>query len=95
MEIALSELKTIFLKEINHLEMLGYRQIEIPVEHYWNIPQDIRYKPYQEPQNFDLGQLSDDWEGLKHILEEKRDPVAYDLVWLSTILRAIGEHTLG
>lgn len=95
MEISLSELKAIFLNEIDHLEKLGYEQVEIPFEYYWNIPQEVRYDPYQEPKQFTLGQLSDNWEGLKQILEGERDPVVYDLVWLSTILRAIGEHALG
>jgi len=95
MEISLSELKAIFLKEINHLEILGYEQVEIPVEYYWDIPQDVRYNPYQEPKQFTLGQVSDDWEGLKQIIEGEREPVVYDLVWLSIILRAIGEHALG
>ncbi len=95
MEIALSELKAVFLKEIDHLEKLGYEKVDIPVEYYWNIPQEVRYDPYQEPKQLTLGQLSDNWDGLKQILEGERDPVVYDLVWLSTILRAIGEHALG
>lgn len=95
MNIALSELKAIFLKELDHLEQLGYDQVEITVDYYWNIPQNVRYDAYIEPQNFDLGSLSDDWKGLKQIYDGRRDPIAYDLVWLSSILRAIGEHTLG
>jgi hypothetical protein len=95
MKISLSELKAVILKEIDHLEKLGYAQVEYPVEYYWNIPQEVRYDPYQEPKRFTLGQLSDNWEGLKQVLEGEREPVVYDLVWLSTILRAIGEHALG
>ncbi len=65
MNIELSELKAIFLLEINHLEELGYEKIEIPVDYYWNIPQDVRYDPNNEPDNLDLGQLSDDWQDLQ------------------------------
>lgn len=95
MEITLSELKAVFLQEVNHLEELGYEKIEIPVDYYWNIPQDLIYDPYNEPKNLDMGQLSDDWQELQKTLRGDRDPLTYDLVWLSTILRAIGEHTLG
>ncbi len=95
MNIELSELKAIFLLEINHLEELGYEKIEIPVDYYWNIPQNVRYDPYKEPDNLDLGQLSDDWQDLQKIIRGENDPVAYDLVWLSTILRAIGEQAFG
>lgn len=95
MEITLAELKAVFLQEVDHLENLGYETIEIPVDYYWNIPQDVRYDPYKEPKKLDLGQLSDDWQELQKTLRGDRDPLTYDLVWLSTILRAIGEHTLG
>ncbi len=95
MDIALSELKAIFLKEVDHLEKLGYDKINIPIDYYWNIPQEERYDPYKKPENLDIGQISDDWQGLQKILRGDRDPVTYDLVWLSTILLAIGEHTLG
>ncbi len=94
MEIALSELKAIILKEIDNLEQQGYAKIEIPVNYYWNIPEDTRYDPYKTPAEFDLGLLSDDWDGLQAILRGDREPVAFDRVWLSTILRAIGENTL-
>ena len=95
MEINISELKAIFLREIEHLEELGYEKLEIPVDYYWNIPHEVRYDPYQEPKQLNLGQLSEDWEWLKQTLDGKREPLTYDLVWLSTILRAIGEHTPG
>ena len=95
MDIELSQLKTLLLLEIDHLEKMGYEQIEIPVDYYWNVPQDIRYDPYKEPQNLDLGQLTDDWQELQKVLQGDRDPLAFDLVWISTILRAIGERTLG
>ena len=95
MDIELSELKAIFLKEIDHLEKIGYEKIEIPVDYYWNIPQEIRYDPYKKPEKLDLGQLSDDWQELQKTLRGEREPLTYELVWLSAILRAIGEHTSG
>ena len=95
MDITLSELKAVFMKEVDHLEEMGYEKIEIPVDYYWNIPQDVRYDPYKKPENLDLGQLSDDWQELQKTIREERDPIAYDLVWLSTILRAIGEQIVG
>ncbi len=85
MDIELSDLKAIFFKEIEHLEALGYETIEIPVDTYWNIPQDQRYDPYHEPGHLDLGQLSDDWQMLQNRCIGKREPLAYDLVWFSTI----------
>jgi hypothetical protein len=74
---------------------MGYNEIEIPVDYYWNVPQGVRYDPHKEPQNLDLGQLTDDWQELQKVLQGDREPFAFDLVWMSTILRAIGEHSLG
>lgn len=95
MNIELSKLRALLLLEIDHLEEMGYEEIEILDDYYWNIPQDVRYDPCQKPQNLDLGQLTDDWQELLKVYRGNREPLAFDLVWISTILRAIGERTLG
>jgi hypothetical protein len=95
MEIVLTDLRVIFLKEIENLEKMGYEKIEVPVDYYWNIPRDLRYDPIKTPAALDIGQLSDDWQELQKIKRGVREPLAYHLVWLSKILEAIGEFTLG
>jgi len=38
-----------------------------------------------------VGQLTDDWEFRSKLLEEDRDPVSYELIYLARILEVIGE----
>jgi hypothetical protein len=41
-----------------------------------------------------MGQLTDDWNEVQRIVRGERDAIGYGLVWLSTILRRLGESTL-
>ncbi len=95
MEISIDDLKAIFDIEIKHLEAIYGTKIDLPMDYYWNIPSTARYDPYQKPENPDLGRLSDDWADLRKVMQKDDEPVEYDLVWLASILRAIGETTLG
>ncbi len=91
MQVSTSDLRTLTEQLISHLEKKGYHSIEVSSDYYWNIAQETRYDPYQEPLEFDLGQLTDDWAELQKILLGDSPTIGYALVWLSSILRYIGE----
>jgi hypothetical protein len=95
MQVSVSELRTISEQLFLHLENTGYNSVDNSTDYYWNIPTEFRYNPYEEPKELDLGQLTDDWENLHKILEGTTDPIGYALVWLSTVLRAVGETVIG
>lgn len=95
MIVTTEELKKMCAQLLSHLENNGYASVSIPVDYYWNIPAQYRYDPYREPEERDLGQLTDDWAELQKILNDEREPIGYALVWLSTILRVVGEQVLG
>jgi hypothetical protein len=92
MRIEVSELRAISAQLFSHLEKRENGWMEIPVDYYWDISKDERYKPYEEPKHFDLGQLFDDWAELQKISRGENEPIAYALVWLSSVLRAVGEE---
>lgn len=94
MKLNLSDLRLVSEKLFTHLEERGISSIELSGDYYWNIPKELKYNPYQEPTELDLGQLSADWENLTAILEEEAEPIGYALVWLSAVLQAIGETTI-
>ena len=94
MQIPIAELQRIIERLFQHLEDYGIDSVEIPVDYYWNIPNDQIYKPYQDPSKIDMGQLSDDWSELQKIIHLDREPVGYDFVLLASIIRAIGEHSI-
>ena len=96
MHFELEDLRRISEKIFAHLEELGLDSFDISsVDYYWNIPKEQVYNPYEEPSDFTLGQLTDDWNELHRVIESEIEPFGYDLVRLSAILRAIGENTPG
>ncbi|MUL36522.1 hypothetical protein [Gloeocapsopsis dulcis] len=94
MQVTVSELRAVSEQLFLHLERKGYSSVELSADYYWNIPKELRYNPYEEPKELDLGQLTDDWANLCNVLEGKTDPLGYALVWLSTVLRAVGETVI-
>lgn len=93
-QVTVSELRKVCEKIFDHLEAMGYSRVEISHEYYWDIPQESRYDPYQEPQQFTLGQLTDDLSELQRIARNDSEPLAYAFVWLATVIRAIGEEVV-
>jgi hypothetical protein len=91
MKIPISELRRINLQLLDHLENCGHSLIEVDVDFYWTIKKEELYDPYKKPEALGLGQLYDEYEFLKNIIEGKSEPTAYALVWLSAVLRYIGE----
>jgi hypothetical protein len=45
---------------------------------------------YEEPSELTVGQLSEDWKELQQISSGQKLPIAYALVWLSSVLRFVG-----
>lgn len=95
MKVNIADLRKLSEILLNHLEAGGHSQVEIAEEYYWYVPTKERYQPYVEPKGLTLGQLTDDWAELQKILGGQSEPIDYGLVWLSTILRVIGEKVPG
>ena len=94
MQITTTELRQALTKILDHLDEAGQATVTINKDYYWAIPPHQQYDPYEKPKEFTLGQLSDDWLQIKKINEGQSVPVGYALVWLSTIIRAVGEENV-
>lgn len=70
----------------------GRTEFEVSEDFYWNIPEKHLYSVYTPPPESELtvGQLSDDWNEVMKIASGQRPPMAYGLVWLSSLLRIVG-----
>ena len=90
MKIKVTELRQAANLIFDHLESLGHDEIDLEADHYWNIPDKKLYEAYEEPNGFTIGQLSDDLEEVRRINSGQKAPIAYALVWLSSLFRAIG-----
>jgi hypothetical protein len=91
MKIETKELRKIFNILVDNLETTGQSVADLPWDFYWETSKEYRYKPYDEPKEYSLGQLSGDWEELLKIANGDMPPVGYALKWLSAILCAVGE----
>ena len=92
MRIQISELRRATTVLFDHLERSGRTEIEVTEDFYWSIPEKHLYSAYTAPTESELtmGQLSDDWNEVAKIASGQRPPIAYALVWLSSLLRFIG-----
>ncbi len=64
------------------------------IDYYWSINGEEKYDPYQDPERFTLGQLTDDLEEIRKIASGEAEPVALDLVKVSAVLAAVGHRTV-
>jgi len=91
MRIELTDLRKMFEVLAVHMDKTGQSSVEVAEDFYWEISPEERYNPYSEPGQFSLGQLSSDWSELLKIRDGEMPAVGYALVWLSSILRSVGE----
>jgi hypothetical protein len=91
MEIRTSDLRKLCNMLLDRVEAQGVRSFELDVDYYWEVNGEERYNPTVEPNKLTLGQLYYDWDILSKVLTGELDPVAYNLVELSGILRRLGE----
>lgn len=96
MEIDITELKRIADKLFEHLQETGHQAVSVDHDYYWDVTQDTRYNPYLEPTDLTLGlgQITNDLCELRRIGDGKAEPISYALVWLSAVIRAIGEKVV-
>lgn len=94
MHIRIAELQAICEKLFDHLHELGIETVELPHDFYWEIPEEQRYDRHAVPDDPVNARLSDDWHELCKLLSEQSPPIAYKLIWVAAILRAVGERVV-
>ena len=95
MRVEIAELRRAASRLFDHLDKAGIRSFDIEHDHYWVVPRESRYNVYEQPQQLDVGQLTDDLQSLRSVNNSAEPVVAYGLVWLAAILREIGEREVG
>ena len=91
MEIPISDLRRISVILLDHVEQLDIKCLDLDVDYYWEIAAAERYDPTKDPKDITLGQLYHDWERLSEMLHGESEPLSIGLVWLSSLLRRLGE----
>lgn len=90
MKLRIAELRQAANALFDHIERSGIDEIEVDQDYYWSIPDEKLHAIYEEPTGFTAGQLSDDLQELRRMNSGERPPMAYALVWLSSLLRFAG-----
>ncbi|KIE05771.1 hypothetical protein NF27_CY00070 [Candidatus Jidaibacter acanthamoeba] len=93
-KISIEKLKIGFLKVMRYLEEDGIKEFTLSNDYYWYIPKEQYYIPEERPkaEELKIGQLSSDIEKMRRIANDKDEPIPNDLMWLSAIMRALGEE---
>jgi hypothetical protein len=93
MNIQLEHLAVILSKIVDFYRAVGYKQIELGKDFYWNIPSESLYDVYTTPDtsDFTIGQLFADWDELHKLLDSNPDITTHHIIWLANILRYIGD----
>jgi hypothetical protein len=91
-QMDIDTLERAFQLIFSHLREIQINSVEVDKDFYWDISSDERYDPYQDPKDLSLGQLSSDWEEIQKIASGEKKPTVYTLVWLSSLLRFLGEN---
>ncbi len=63
-------------------------------EDYWDISSAELYNPYEEPKTISLGQLSDDINELKRLLDSEEEAIPYDLKRIGEIFKYLGQNII-
>jgi hypothetical protein len=64
--------------------------IRLPNDYYWHVSHDEQYDMTGQPDANQIGQISEDWQFLESMVADG-GMISYGLVWISSILHAIGE----
>jgi hypothetical protein len=93
-EIDVIVLKNAVNAVLDHvIEDLGFEKVEIEqsCDHYWHIPTSEIHEMSKAPIGLDVGRLSDDVDFVKLIFKGQSGDAAYNLVYIGSLLRFIGE----
>ena len=96
LEIKISDLRLVINRILDHVEHgLGHAKVELDEDDYWDVPDKERYDFTKMPENFEHGQLRDDWEFLSAIIDDKDQAVTLMLAHVAPLLRRISEQVHG
>ena len=67
-------------------------EIKLDDDYYWEIDENEIYQFAKDPNNFVMGQLTEDWSELLRLKNPDEVPIKYDLLRLSVILRYLSSR---
>ncbi len=78
---------------LDHIEIdLGIRRVSLDQDDYWHVMSPDKFDVLVDPAEFGIGKLSDDWDFLKRMSDDRREAVALMLIHVAPLLERIGEQ---
>ncbi|MET7995441.1 hypothetical protein ABZU76_31575 [Amycolatopsis sp. NPDC005232] len=93
--IRLDQLAAAAERLFEHVREVHGDLVAVDADYFWSIPPEALYNVTEEPQALTIGQLTECEEHVRQLVESERPPLAYHLVWLSELLRAVGHTVMG
>lgn len=90
-QIPAERIKNVLELLLRHVTERSGEVIAVQVEEFWSVPSDEVYDIYNTPQQLVIGTISESWHRLEEMLNDDSKVLGYGLVWLSQVLRAIGD----
>lgn len=88
MKIKLDSIEQMISIILKKYKNINGDEIEIESDYYWTFDENEIYNVNEEPKDFSIGQLTDDWETLKHSFNSD-NLIPYDLQRIASILKAL------
>ncbi|OKI16668.1 hypothetical protein [Streptomyces sp. CB03911] len=92
-QIPLDQLRHAFELALRHVEASAGGTVALEHDYFWSVPGDELHDVPDEPGALTIGQLSQSWQHLQDLLADPDRAVGHHLVWLSDLLRAIGQQS--
>lgn len=91
-EIKISDLKKVAVMLLAHVEELQeMSSFNFEEDYYWEVMYPARFDMLNNPDGLGAGQLTDDITELKKLASGEKEPGGFDLTYLASVLRTIGE----
>jgi hypothetical protein len=95
-DVSIPELRRVVNLILDHIEHdLGVRQIALDQDDYWHVMSPEKYDLLTNSRNLGIGKLSDDWEFLAKLPDDRQQAVALMLIHVAPLLERIGEQVGG
>lgn len=76
---------------IGHLREQAGPEALLDHDYYWSVPSTQEHNVYEMPTDLTVGQITECLEWLGAVVREPESALAYHLVYLGDVLRAVGQ----
>ncbi|GAB3250694.1 hypothetical protein [Kineosporia babensis] len=91
--VDITRIRTVFgqIADLLEREAGPGQSVTLPYDLFWSVPADARYTVTEEPGELTIGSLSDALANLDIMAEDPDATIKHALIWLSDVLRALGD----